>query len=282
VSLSGYAATATEVASFLEQRATRSAAPGGRVLADQIESIAYEDVSFQHPGGETRAVSNVSFVVRRGEVFAIAGRSGAGKSTLINLLYRLYEPMNGSIRVNGLDLGTLDVRCWRQRLAFAGQDAELLSGTIAENIAYGADAAAESDIREAAHMAHADEFIDRLPEGYRTRIGPRGARLSGGQRQRLALARAFLRRPEVLVLDEATNALDGMTEALVQETLDRFAGLASVIVIAHRPATLQRAERVLVMDGGRVVAIGRPSEVAHHLDPGGLERIVGSGAIAGD
>jgi subfamily B ATP-binding cassette protein MsbA len=181
---------------------------------------------------------------------------------LVNLLLRFYDPTKGQILVDGLDLRQLDIGDWRHRLAIAGQDSELMTGTVAENISYGRPEASEAEIREAAELAHAAEFIDALPDGYATRVGTRGLRLSGGQRQRLGLARALLCRPELLILDEATNALDSLSETSVQHALEQLRGKVTIVIIAHRLSTIRNADHVVVLSGGRIVEQGSPHELS--------------------
>ncbi len=231
--------------------------------------IEFRRVAFSYGTGEAArpALHDVSFTIRKGEVTALVGGSGAGKSTLINLLYRFYEPAEGSILVDALPLPQYDLVSWRAALAISGQDVELMSGTIAENIGYGEPRAGTAEIVAAARQASAHEFIAHLPMGYDTRVGQRGMLLSGGQRQRIALARALLRRPELLILDEATNALDSVTEAEIHDTLESLRGHCTTIVIAHRLGTIRNADHVLVLQAGLVVEAGPPRELLRH---GGL------------
>ena len=229
-----------------------------------VREIRFEGVSFVHGGDPARApsLSDVSFTVRRGETLGIVGGSGAGKSTLIDLLCGLHRPSAGTIRIDGTPLERLDPATWRRRIGFAGQDAELRAGSVRENIAYGEPDAFDARVREAAERAGAARFIERLPEGYDTFVGPRGLALSGGERQRIALARALIRCPELLVLDEATSALDSVSEALVRETLERLAGSLTMIVVTHRLASIRGVDRVLVLEGGRLVEEGSPAALS--------------------
>jgi ABC-type multidrug transport system fused ATPase/permease subunit len=189
------------------------------------------------------------------------GRSGSGKSTLVNLICGLYQPTAGHILVDGVALADLDVRSWRRRIAFAGQDADLLEGTIRDNVAFGSPEASETQVREALRLAHASEFVGALPNGIDTEVGPRGVSLSGGQRQRIALARAFLRAPDLLILDEATNALDGITEAAIQDAIDTLARRSTILLIAHRLDSLRKADEVIVLEAGRVAEQGPPQRL---------------------
>ena len=244
-------------------------------------SIRFDDVSFVRPDESSEAgestwpdgvavlapppppsLRDVTFEIRRGETLGIVGGSGAGKSTLIDLLCGLSPPSAGTISVDGVTLERLDLAAWRRRIGFAGQDAELRAGTVFENIAYGCPGASETDVREAAGRAGAADFVERWPDGYATPVGARGQRLSGGERQRIALARALIRHPDVLILDEATNALDNVTEALIRETLERLSGSLTMIVVAHRLASIRHVDRVLVLEGGRLVEEGAPAALA--------------------
>jgi subfamily B ATP-binding cassette protein MsbA len=207
--------------------------------------------------GEGRPVLNgLSFKVEAGESVALVGASGAGKSTVFNLLMRLYDVGAGRVMVDGKDVRTLKMQDLRASMALVEQEPALFDDTIAANVAFGRLEAERSDIEVAAHSAHADEFIDSLPEGFETEVGERGNRLSGGQRQRIALARAILRNAPVLLLDEATSALDASTEAVVQKALESFGANRTVMVIAHRLATVKRVDRIIVLDAGRVVESG--------------------------
>ena len=226
-------------------------------------AIVLDRVGFRYHGSAEPhpALHEISFQLGKGTVTAIVGGSGAGKSTLINLLFRFYDPIAGTILVDGVPLPELDLVAWRRRLAMAGQDAELMSGTVAENIAYGRPDASQAEIAEAARQADAHEFIMRLPAQYQTQIGTRGLSLSGGQRQRIGLARALLREPEILILDEATNALDSLSEAAIQRTITRLEGRATVLVVAHRLSTVRSADHVLVLQEGRLVEEGSPTQL---------------------
>ena len=228
------------------------------------DAIRFDGVSFRYDGRPGPPVLNdVHFEVKRGSVTAIVGPSGAGKSTLFNLILRLVEPRSGSILVDGVPLSHIDIDDWRAHIALAGQDVELFSGTVAENIAYGAPDADASDaaIWSAARRAGADAFIRDLPQGMNTPIGTRGATLSGGQRQRIGLARAMIRRPQILLLDEATNALDGESEAIVQKAMAELAGEVTIIIIAHRLSTCAQANCVLSLANGRVKAVRSVEEL---------------------
>jgi ATP-binding cassette, subfamily B, bacterial MsbA len=236
---------------------------GPRRFTGLKTGIAFRNVSFSYGSRQDAppALDDVTFAIGKGEITALVGGSGAGKSTLINLLYRFYDPAAGIILVDGEPLPQLDLASWRAALTISGQDAELMSGTIAENIAYGDPRASRARIIEAARQASAHDFIAALPLKYETRVGQRGQLLSGGQRQRIALARALLLRPEILILDEATNALDSVTEAEIHETFEGLRNHCTMIVIAHRLGTIRNADRIVVLQDGRVVEAGRPRDL---------------------
>ncbi len=255
--------TVENVARVLDRSDKSYARSGSRRFDGLTGAVAFRGVGFDYePGSDAPpALDAVSLELRAGRVTAIVGGSGAGKSTLVNLLLRLYEPGSGEILVDGVPLHEIDLRAWRRGLALAGQDAELLGGSVADNIAYARPDAKRSEIVAVAKSAAAHEFIEALPEGYETPVGARGLRLSGGQRQRIGLARALLRRPSILILDEATNALDNLSESLLQENLERLRGDVTVVVIAHRLGTIRNADHVVVMGEGRVVEQGAPDEL---------------------
>ncbi len=219
-------------------------------------------MSFHYPGREDLpALADLSLHVRRGERVALVGPSGAGKSTVFRLLLRFYDPQSGHVRVDGVDLRDVDPADARARMALVAQDAGLFSGSVADNIRFGREAASADEVRAAAAAAQAEGFIDALPKGFDTDVGERAKTLSGGQRQRLALARALVRDAPILLLDEATSALDAENERLVQKALDEAMTGRTTLVIAHRLATVLRADRIVVMDAGRVVDEGRHEEL---------------------
>ena len=261
VSLAKYAGGITEVERLVDPSDKPFLRPGPDRILRFEGAIRFESVTFRYLPGGPPAVEDISLKIKRGSVFAIVGASGSGKSTLVNLLCRFYDPDRGRILVDGTDLKDLDTTSWRQRIAFSGQDAELMSGSIARNIAFGKPGASEAEIRRAAELARATDFIEAMPGGYQAEVGLRGQQLSGGQRQRIALARALIWDPDILILDEATNAVDTVTESAIQETLDHLAGKLTLVVIAHRFTALRQADWVVVLEGGRVVEQGDPAEL---------------------
>jgi subfamily B ATP-binding cassette protein MsbA len=267
VALPSYATAIEELDRLQQESRAHPAHTGTRQFPGLQKEIVFEHVGFSYEGNCAPAVDDVSFTIRRGEVVAILGASGSGKSTLVNLLCRLYEPDSGRILLDGVPLAELDVGSWRGRIAFAGQDADLLDGTIRDNIALGAPGASDAAIEEAIRRANAHAFVAGLPGGLDAQIGPQGRLLSGGQRQRVALARAFVRRPDLLILDEATNAVDNVTEFEIQQAIDALAGECTILVIAHRLGTLRRSDRAVVLEAGRIIEQGTPDEL---LAAGGL------------
>ncbi|RUU48554.1 ABC transporter ATP-binding protein [Mesorhizobium sp. M6A.T.Ca.TU.002.02.2.1] len=218
------------------------------------QGIKFDDVTFTYSGRDRRAVvlHSAAFEIRSGRSTALIGRSGAGKTTIVNLLCRFVEPDTGRILVDGSPLDQIDPSQWRRHIALASQDLELVDGTIFENIIYGQDEASAGDAERAARLAEAHEFIEHLPQGYETIVGYRGVNLSAGQRQRIALARALVRDPDILILDEATNAVDGLSEAAIVETLKSRAGRRTTIVISHHHSTISFCDDVVILSGGRV------------------------------
>ncbi len=231
-------------------------------LPAAIGNIAFENVSFSYPVRKAeKALDGVSFRAKAGETLALVGASGAGKTTIFNLLLRFYDPDEGIVRVDGVNVADADLDALRLRIALVPQDVALFADTVAENIRYGTPRATLSEVRRAATAAQADEFIRRLPDGYNTKLGERGTSLSGGQRQRIAIARAILKNAPILLLDEATSALDAESEGAVQRALDGLMKDRTTIVIAHRLATVQKADRILVMENGRIVEAGTHDEL---------------------
>jgi subfamily B ATP-binding cassette protein MsbA len=230
-------------------------------------SVALRDVSFRYHPGAALALDGVDLEVAPGETVALVGPSGAGKTTLVSLLPRFWDPVEGTVELDGLDVRSLRLAELRGAIGMVPQEPALFSGTIRENIAYARPDASAEDVLAAARAAHAAEFIDRLPQGWDTVVGERGVKLSGGQRQRIAIARALLKDPAVLVLDEATSSLDNESERLIEDAMERLLEGRTTIIIAHRLSTVRRANRILVLDGGRIVEEGTHADL---LALGGL------------
>jgi ATP-binding cassette subfamily B protein len=225
-------------------------------------AVEFDNVVFHYPSRpDTAALNGLTFTVTPGEHVALVGPSGAGKSTVFQLLLRFYDPKSGAVRIDGVDLRDTDPRDARRQIGLVPQDPVIFGTNALENIRYGRPEASDDEVRAAAEAAQAMEFIARMPDGMTTFLGEKGVRLSGGQKQRIAIARAILKNPALLLLDEATSALDAENERLVQTALERLIGGRTTMVIAHRLATVVNADRIAVIDDGRLVASGRHEEL---------------------
>jgi ABC-type multidrug transport system fused ATPase/permease subunit len=250
---------------------------GATALARVRGELAFENVSFRYDGGSP-VLDGISLRIAAGTMVALVGPSGAGKSTLVKLLPRFYDVTAGRITIDGVDLRELTLKSLRQHIGIVAQEPLLLSGSIAENLRYGRPDATDADVREAARLAFATEFIERLPDGYEAEIGERGLRLSGGEKQRLALARAFLKNAPILILDEPSSALDPESEALIKRALAQLLRGRTALIIAHRLSTIEHADEVVVLDRGRVVERGPHRQLLtqhglyHRYATGGLAR----------
>ncbi|MEO0755982.1 MAG: ABC transporter ATP-binding protein [Cyanobacteria bacterium J06648_16] len=253
------------LSALIETSQQRRLPNGSRPFTHLSAGIRLTNVSFQYQTSDAPAIQHLSLQILPGQTVAIVGPSGAGKSTLVGLLMRQFDPTIGQIAVDGAPLPTYDVDAWRQQIALVSQDIYLFNTSIRNNIAYGiignppfktTTEATTASVVQAAKLANAHDFIQQMPQGYETVVGERGVRLSGGQRQRIALARALVRDPGILILDEATNALDSLSEHLIQETLTTVGCDRTVIIVAHRLSTVEQADQVLVMDQGRLVEQG--------------------------
>ncbi len=253
-------AAATRIFEVLDTQPKIKNPEDGVKIESLKQSVRFKQVSFRYDK-KKEALNKINLEVKSGEIVALVGPSGAGKSTLVDLLPRFYDPTEGVIEVDGTDLKKMDITSLRNLMGIVTQETILFNDTIWNNIAYGDEKATQEKIEEAAKMANAYEFIRGLPEGLNTIIGDRGVKLSGGERQRLAIARALYKNPSILIFDEATSALDSESELLVQEAIDRLMKNRTTFVIAHRLSTIQNADKIVVIDEGKIVQIGKHKEL---------------------
>jgi ATP-binding cassette, subfamily B, bacterial len=255
--LSQAAGAAERLSEILAVRPDITAPPDPLPMPSPAEgAIAFEGVAFAYPGRTDQALAGLTFAVAKGETVALVGPSGAGKTTVLALLQRFYDPQSGVIRIDGVPIARADPIAVRQRIALVPQDVAIFADTVSANIRYARPDANDAEVKSAARLARIDTFVTSLPDGYNTLIGERGVTLSGGQRQRIALARAILRDAPILLLDEATSALDAENEAEVQQALEAVMEGRTTLVVAHRLATVKKADRILVLDDGRIAEQG--------------------------
>ena len=248
------------IAEVLSVRSEVTDRPGARCASRLRGRIVFQNVSFEYVSGQP-VLSNINLNIAPGEKLAIVGATGAGKSTLVSLVPRFYDPCDGTICIDGLDIRSYTLRSLRDQISLVLQESLLFSGTILDNIAFSSPEATNEQILAAAIAANADEFIQRLPDGYQTVISERGTTLSGGQKQRIAIARAILRDAPILILDEPTTGLDASSERMVMEALERVTAGRTTVMIAHRLTTVRLADRIVVLDRGRVVEEGTLEEL---------------------
>ncbi|HNQ92492.1 MAG TPA: ABC transporter ATP-binding protein [Alphaproteobacteria bacterium] len=268
---------AERVDEMMKQTSSVLQKENAQILNVSLPSITFDDVTFGYDEEESHALNHITFTAEAGKVTALVGPSGGGKSTILSLVLRFYDPVSGQVMIDGTNIRDVTFASLRRNMALVSQDVTIFDDTIAGNIAYGLAGATGDQIVEAAKAAAAHEFIEKLPQGYQTEVGENGVRLSGGQRQRLSLARAILRNAPILLLDEATSALDNESERLIQNTLEKLQKDRTTLVIAHRLSTIQHADKIVVLDKGRIVEEGTHAGL---LATGGVyARMYNSGLI---
>lgn len=253
--IAGYSASLSNILKIMDDARTSSSIRNGSIPFETLhQSIELKDVDFSYDQ-QDKVLNKINLTIKKGELTAIVGSSGSGKSTLIDLILRFYDLSSGKILIDGVDLKELDLSSFRKTIGFVSQDTFLFNDTVAANIGYGC-AVSNDELIEASKVAHAHEFIVQLPDKYNTFVGDRGVKLSGGQRQRLALARAIVRQPQIMILDEATSALDTESERMIQDSLKKLGRKYTIIAIAHRISTIENADKIAVLEGGKLVEEG--------------------------
>jgi subfamily B ATP-binding cassette protein MsbA len=260
-------AAAERVFEVMDLQTEQALDRGRKELLPVSRSLEFRNVTFQYEGSERPALADVTLTVEAGTVLALVGSSGSGKTTLVSLVPRFYDPTEGAVLIDGQDIRGYRLASLRRQIGIVSQETVLFDESVRNNIAYGRAGATDDEVIGAAKQAYAHDFIQRLPDGYATLIGENGVKLSGGERQRLAIARALLRDPPILILDEATSSLDSESERIVQLALANLMKHRTTLVIAHRLSTVQNADRIVVLDRGRVVETGTHTEL---LQRGGL------------
>jgi subfamily B ATP-binding cassette protein MsbA len=260
-------AAAERVFEVMDLQTEQALDRGRKELLPVSRSLEFRNVTFQYEGSERPALADVTLTVEAGTIVALVGSSGSGKTTLVSLVPRFYDPTEGAVLIDGQDIRGYRLASLRRQIGIVSQETVLFDESVRNNIAYGRAGATDDEVIGAAKQAYAHDFIQRLPDGYATPIGENGVKLSGGERQRLAIARALLRDPPILILDEATSSLDSESERIVQLALANLIKHRTTLVIAHRLSTVQNADRIVVLDRGRVVETGTHAEL---LQRGGL------------
>jgi ATP-binding cassette subfamily B protein len=253
-------ASAQRIAEIFETAPTVRDEAGSTPLAGPLERVEVRDMCFAYPGRD-KVLCGINLTMERGRVLGVVGPTGAGKSSLAKLMLRYYDPAEGEILANGRSLSGVTLDSWRARIGYVSQEAYLFHGTVAENIRLGSPDSSDDALHRAAHMAGAHEFIEALPDGYDTLVGDRGMKLSGGQRQRISLARAILRDPEFLILDEATSSVDTRTEEVIQNNLKELRSDRITLAIAHRLSTVRQCDEIVVVVDGIIVERGTHAEL---------------------
>jgi ABC transporter fused permease/ATP-binding protein len=264
--MAGVGASA-RVFEILERQPAFSDDPASEMISSLQGRIEFQNIEFAYPTrADVKVLQNLNFAIEPGQIVALVGGSGGGKSTIASLIPRFYDPAKGEIHIDGVPLKKLALGWWRDQVGIVSQEPVLISSTIEENIRYGRPLATNDEVRAAAASANALEFIESFPEGFKTKVGEKGVQLSGGQKQRVAIARALLKNPKILILDEATSNLDTASEHLVQEALMRLMAGRTTLVIAHRLATIKGANKILVVQHGRIVQSGNHEELSTQID----------------